>query len=780
MIQLCIDYLSFSFQSNSESPNQLAAPPSHTLHTLVMSHHHANGVPINDTDDIHHGTVHVHLPRSDDGMSVPSDSSSVTPPAATAVSVAMAGIQPFDPTTHSDGAIVSAALSAPIPGIKAVEPIMTTVEETHIDANAEIMKNNANTPQSSDASSIEMVDVAKLKKSIEEAATTTAATANSTDSSSSTFKPAESPEVRANLLSRLTFWWLNGIMAKGGRKALMQEDMYEVNPEVDATYLSNRFEQEWAIELERMESSKKGGPDVKPYQASIPRAIYRIFKRSIWIGGATKAIYDGLQFFQPILMEWMLGFIMDVHMPGDTTPDWHGYLYAMAIGLNPIIATFLSNLYFRTMATIGLRVRAILTTQLYKKSLRLSPGARQNMSAGQIVNMMSTDASKIEQFSNFMHLTWSTMEQVCVAIALLIRAIGPPALAGVGVVLILIPTQAFVMRHLQQLRRATVKYTDSRIKLMNEILQGIRVLKVYAWEGSFLQKLMGIRLEEIRFVRKVVYLRAWNSTLMQASPILMALLAFMTLALSSDNFDPKFIFSSLILFNLLRMPLMMFPTTIAFWSDARIGLQRITAFLLAEELHSEPEYVETNEFAVKVTNANFTWEKIQTEVVTKNLTTKQAAKGQTQTNPPPPPPTQADDAKLEETAVPFHLDGVNFTIPKGSLTVIVGSVGAGKSSLLSGILGEMKRESGSVQIAGTVGYCPQQAWIMNSTLKNNILFGKPFDQSKYDDAIKYCALQADIDVLPAGDLTEIGEKGINLSGGQVSHRGRRTDRYSSA
>ena len=717
----------------------------------------STGVPLEASDELLHGsTVRVHLPTEIDSEASPRNEAAAVLPVTTTTNASDLA-QPF---VHVDASVPGATVAPQIPlavPVNNVEPIEVEVERS-------VNKKSNHGHETTDQTAI--VDVSKLKP-------TTSAFAPSSS------HPAESPEVRANLLSRLTYWWLNGIVFQGAKRALMEEDMYEVNPDVDAKYLSDRFEKEWAIELEKMKASKKGGPDVKPYQASIPRAMYRIFWRDFWIGAASKASIDGLQFFQPILMEWMLGFIMDVHMPGDTTPDWHGYLYAMAIGINPIITTVLSNLHFRKMMVIGIRARTILTTQLYKKSLRLSPGARQNMSVGQIVNMMSTDASKIDLFSGFIHFLWSTLEQIIIAVALLIRAIGPSALAGVGIVLILIPVQGYVMTSLQQLRRATVKYTDGRVKLMNEILQGIRVLKVYAWEGSFLQKLMNIRLEEVRFIRSAAKMRAWNMTIMQASPILMSLLAFMTLALSSDTFDPKYIFSSLVLFNLLRMPLLLFPMALAFWSDARIGIQRITAFFLADELHSEPEYLDSAPFSVKVTHAKFAWEKVVHEAATKNLTAKEAAQGQAGAPTPAASsstsqvvvPTGSDVtvAKSDEGVVPFNLDDVNFTIPKGSLTVIVGAVGAGKSSLLSGILGEMKRENGSVQICGSVGYCPQQAWIANSTLKENILFGKPFDQSQYDEAIKYCALQADIDVLPAGDQTEIGEKGINLSGGQVSH-----------
>jgi len=621
----------------------------------------------------------------------------------------------------------------------------------------------------------------------------------------------ESPEVKASALNKLFFWWLNKIMHKGSRAALEFEDLYEVNPDVDAAYCSQLFEAQWQVELKR----QAGDPS---YQPSVQNALYRIFKFEFWVGAITKCFMDGLQFFQPILLEWLLVFIGDSWAASEDPADfsqpaeWKGYVLAAAIGLCPFLTSVLMNYYFRVMMTIGLRTRTILTTALYKKALRLSPAARQTMSVGQIVNMMSTDATKIDLFCGYIHYLWSAMEQVIVAIALLIRALGPAALAGVAVVLVMLPFQGFVMQHLQRIRKATVKYTDSRVKLMNEILQGIRVIKVYAWEIPFMQKLGDIRGEEVRFVRKMAYTRAWNFTLMQAGPILMCLLAFLTVALTQDTFKAQYVFSSLVLFNLLRMPLMLFPMTLAFFSDARIGVKRIQAFLLAEELSSAPEYVEADkvDFAIKVENATFAWEKAVAEKTEKGLTIKQAAasgkkkdeakaqsaatsssSSSTAAKPgnvkdaaapagkedvklllssPASPSAAADSSSSssssDDDSEPFRLDDVDLTIPKGSLTVIVGGVGSGKSSLLAGLLGEMKREKGNVKIAGAVGYCPQQAWIQNATLRENITFGLPFDEKKYEDAIKYSCLQADIDVLPAKDHTEIGEKGINLSGGQ--------------
>lgn len=169
---------------------------------------------------------------------------------------------------------------------------------------------------------------------------------------------------------------------------------------------------------------------------------------------------------------------------------------------------------------------------------------------------------------------------------------------------------------------------------------------------------------------------------MQTGPLLMGLLAFIVLGLTTSSFSAQKIFSALTLFNLLRMPLLLFPMTLAFWSDANIGLQRIQGFLLAEELSSEPEYVKTDDFAIKVSGADFAWEKAAAEKATMHESTKQAAKGEAAS--PKAQASLAAEAKEQEpgaapeVVAPFHLDGINMVVPKGSLTIIVGAVGSGQ------------------------------------------------------------------------------------------------------
>jgi ABC-type multidrug transport system fused ATPase/permease subunit len=268
------------------------------------------------------------------------------------------------------------------------------------------------------------------------------------------------------------------------------------------------------------------------------------------------------------------------------------------------------------------------------------------------------------------------------------------------------------------------------MKIIHESLKGIRVIKAYAWENSFLNLIFGIRKDEVKYVRYYLATRASTSSLTQSVPSFALIISLIAYALLGNELTASRILPSLALFYALRVPMLFLPIAIGLIIDAWIASERVGSLLDAEELQNQPSFGSSNgEVAVKVKSATFAWD------------------------------TNEDSASAQ-------LQDVNLEIPQGRLVGIVGSVGSGKSSLLQGLIGEMPRMKGTVDFFGTVGYCQQQAWIQNATLRDNILFGLPYDESRYRRVIRACALERDISILAGGDLTEIGENGINLSGGQ--------------
>ncbi|XP_034047298.1 multidrug resistance-associated protein 1-like [Thalassophryne amazonica] len=276
-----------------------------------------------------------------------------------------------------------------------------------------------------------------------------------------------------------------------------------------------------------------------------------------------------------------------------------------------------------------------------------------------------------------------------------------------------------------------MKNKDNRIKLMNEMLNGIKVLKLYAWELAFKNKVSDIRESELRVLKKAAYLSAMSTFTWVCAPFLVALSTFTVYVLIDEGnvLDAQKAFVSLALFNILRFPLNMLPMVISSIVQASVSLKRLRVFLSHAELQTDSvdhQPLAGSHHSISIVGGAFSWSTTES-------------------------PT---------------LRRLNVFIPEGHLVAVVGHVGSGKSSLLSAVLGEMEKLEGTVAVKGSVAYVPQQAWIQNSTLKENIIFGQERKEQWYQRVVRACALQPDMEMLPAGDGTEIGEKGVNLSGGQ--------------
>lgn len=347
--------------------------------------------------------------------------------------------------------------------------------------------------------------------------------------------------------------------------------------------------------------------------------------------------------------------------------------------------------------------------------------------------------------------------------------------AGIAVMILLFPVQAFVIRTFAKYRSLTLKQTDNRIKAMNEILNGIRIIKFFSWEESYKKKIFAIRGREVSMLVKTSVARALLGSLISGSPILIAVATFIIYSIIPGNtLNPAIIFPALSYLNLLRFPLTLAPLVISFAVEALVSLNRMNGLFNEPEVEPPKRY---DDFGVpiKLKNCNFEWEKAPEKPAARgrpNLFAKLKKKKQVtdekhiemkETSASTPNDSTAitvlpeGEVQQEEKKEVGRLSSIDFEVKKGSLTCIVGTVGSGKSSILSGMLGEMKQIDGSVEISGSIAYCSQSAWIMNDTVKGNIVFGKTYDEHRYQETIKYSALSRDLEILPAGDRTEIGE-----------------------
>ncbi|XP_064537338.1 multidrug resistance-associated protein 1 isoform X7 [Drosophila montana] len=558
--------------------------------------------------------------------------------------------------------------------------------------------------------------------------------------------PKEIPELSASFLSRITYSWFDRMALKGYRNPLEEKDLWDLRPQDSCKEVMPTFAHYWNKNVRKNYKRASGGQEPKAQfsngkvsfenpqtngrkkgMASIMPPIYRSFGGIFLFGSFFKLITDVLTFAQPQVLSLIIGYVED--FAGVPQPEWKGIMYSILLFVLASAQTFILAQYFHRMFIVGLRIRTALINCIYRKAMRISNAARKASTVGEIVNLMAVDAQRFMDLTTYLNMLWSAPLQIALALYFLWQQLGPSVLAGLAVMIIMIPLNGFIASRIKTYQIRQMKYKDERVKLMNEVLSGIKVLKLYAWEPSFEKQVLDIRDKEIATLRATAYLNASTSFLWSCAPFLVSLVTFATYVLIDENnvLDAKKTFVSLSLFNILRFPLTMLPMLITNLVQTQVSVQRINKFLNSEELDpNNVQHDSSKPHPMSIENGHFSW---------------------------------GDE---DETT----LKNINMQVPKNNLVAIVGTVGSGKSSVIQALLGEMEKISGTVNTVGKMAYVPQQAWIQNATVRDNILFGKPYDRKRYNKVIDACALRTDIEILSAGDLTEIGEKGINLSGGQ--------------
>lgn len=391
------------------------------------------------------------------------------------------------------------------------------------------------------------------------------------------------------------------------------------------------------------------------------------------------------------------------------------------------------------------------------------------------MNHIGTDTARIDFAAAFLAILFTAPIQFIVIMIILLVQIGYSALPGIGFLMITTPGQAYLMKFLFAVRKKTMVWTDKRAKLLQEILGGIRIVKFMSWEVPFLQRLGAIRTMELTYMRKLLIVRSGMMAFAMSLPVLATILAFVTYSATSHGLEPATIFTVVSLFQLMRMPLMMWPMTLSATADALNALGRLQGVFDAE-VTTEERVIDPNlPEAVRIDHASFTWDAapaVEDEVAkleAKLAAAQRKANGgdkEKEDKTPAKSRAQTPEAQGNSQEDIFKLTDINLSIPRGSLTAIVGAIGSGKSSLLQGLMGEMRRTSGKVTFSGTTSLCAQTPWIQNATVRENILFGHAWDEDKYWAAVRDACLEPDLELLEDGDGTEIGEKGITLSGGQ--------------
>ncbi|XP_015446388.1 multidrug resistance-associated protein 4 isoform X3 [Pteropus alecto] len=528
------------------------------------------------------------------------------------------------------------------------------------------------------------------------------------------------PLQSANLCSRVFFWWLNPLFKIGHKRRLEEDDMYSVLPEDRSKHLGEELQGFWDKEVLRAERDSR-----KP---SLTKAIIKCYWKSYLVLGIFTLIEEGLRVVQPIFLGKIIRYFEN-YDPTNSVTLHEAYAYVTVLSVCTLILATLHHLYFYHVQCAGMRLRVAMCHMIYRKALRLSNMAMSKTTTGQIVNLLSNDVNKFDQVTIFLHFLWAGPLQAIAVTALLWMEIGISCLAGLAVLIILLPLQSCIGKLFSSLRSKTAAFTDMRIRSMNEVITGIRIIKMYAWEKSFAELITNLRRKEISKILRSSYLRGMNLASSFVGSKLIIFVTFTVYVLLGNVITASRVFVALTLYGAVRLTVtLFFPSAIEKVSEAVVSIRRIQNFLLLDEIKQRNSQLPSgNEMIVHVQDFTAFWDKV-----------------------------------LETPT----LQDLSFTVRPGELLAVVGPVGAGKSSLLSAVLGELSPSQGLVSVHGRVAYVSQQPWVFSGTVRSNILFGKKYEKERYEKVIQACALKKDLELLENGDLTMIGDRGTTLSGGQ--------------
>lgn len=615
----------------------------------------------------------------------------------------------------------------------------------------------------------------------------------------------------ASLLSLATFSWLDSLVLKGYRQPLELEDVWNLTPSQKAGVVLTDFRK-------------------RQMKGSLAWKLIRYFIGTILKQGAWTIFANLFVFVPSLLLKAILEYVED---PRSTTPN-AAWLYAILLFFSAIVQGVADGQALWIGRKMGVRIRAIIIGEIYAKALRRKAGAatdaarkateesaapndvkpkknkflsfgRKKKAAangdnaaeagaakpaasdlegaatqanvGTIINLMAIDSFKVSEVGAYLHFLWASVPvQIIMAVTLLYKIMGFSSFAGIALMVLMLPINLFIARQFNKVQNAILKGTDARIHTTNEVLQNIRIIKYFAWEQRFQDIVNEKRKAELKSLRRRYILWSCAATVWYGTPILITFLSFfLYTVVEKKQLTPSIAFPALSMFTLLRVPLDQLADMVAHVQESKVSLDRVDKYLNEEETGKYDQLRDSivdRPPQIGLENATLTW---------------------ATTSPRPEAPSSTDSG-----ADAFRLINVNVNFPVGRLSIIVGPTGSGKTSLLMALLGEMRLVEGRVHLPGglasraelpvdpmtglidSVAYCAQEAWLVNDTVKENIIFASPYDEKRYRAVLKACALERDIEILDAGDQTLVGEKGISLSGGQKQRISLARAVYSSA
>ncbi|XP_071719708.1 ABC transporter C family member 5 [Rutidosis leptorrhynchoides] len=520
------------------------------------------------------------------------------------------------------------------------------------------------------------------------------------------------PYSDAGLFSLATLSWLNSILSIGARRPLELRDIPLLAPEDRSKFNYKILNSKW----ERLKAENR---------ASLGWAL----ARSFWKEAAKNAIFAGSYTLVSYVGPYMITDFVD-YLSGIEHYPHEGYILAGVFFVAKLIETLTTRQWYLGVDILGMHVRSALTAMVYRKGLRLSSNARQSHTSGEIVNYMAVDVQRVGDYAWYLHDIWMLPMQIVLALAILYKSVGLACIATLFATILSIVITIPLARVQELYQDKLMAAKDDRMRKTSECLRNMRILKSQAWEDRYKVRLEEMRSVEFKWLKKALYSQAFITFFFWSSPIFVAAVTFGTSILIGNQLTAGGVLSALATFRILQEPLRNFPDLVSMMAQTKVSLDRLAGYLQEEELQEDATIVlqrDTSNVAIEIKDGEFQW----------------------------------DPCSLRPT-----LSNIQMKVERGMRVAVCGSVGSGKSSFLSCILGEIPKISGEVRICGSAAYVSQSAWIQSGNIEENVLFGNPMDKAKYKRILGACSLKKDLELFSHGDQTIIGDRGINLSGGQ--------------
>uniref|UniRef100_A0A673VHU3 ABC-type glutathione-S-conjugate transporter n=1 Tax=Suricata suricatta TaxID=37032 RepID=A0A673VHU3_SURSU len=547
------------------------------------------------------------------------------------------------------------------------------------------------------------------------------------------------PEAAASFPSKAMFWWVSGLVWRGYRRPLGPKDLWSLGQENSSEALVSQLEREWtrnrhaaqrhikARAAERKDRHGGEAPEMEgllqqegSQRGPLLRAMWQMFRSSFLLASLSIVICDVFRFAVPKLLSLFLEFIGN-----PTAPAWKGYFLAVLMFLSAFLQSVWEQQHMYRLKVLQMRLRTAITGLVYRKILVLSSASRKATAVGDVVNLVSVDVQRLTESVIYLNGLWVPVIWIVICFVYLWQLLGPSALTAVAVFLSLLPLNFFITKKRKQHQEEHMRHKDSRARLTSCLIRNMKMVKSHGWEEAFLERVLHIRGRELSALRASSLLFSVSLVSFQASTFLVALVVFAvhTLVAEDNAMDAEKAFVTLMILNILNKAQGFLPFSIDSVVRARVSLDRLAAFLCLEEVvpgavDSSSSRCSAGDACISVHDGTFVWSRGGTAC----------------------------------------LHRINLTVPQGCLLAVVGAVGAGKSSLLSALLGELSKVEGSVTIKGSVAYVPQEAWVQNTSVVENVCFRQELDPVWLETVLQACALRPDVCSFPAGIHTKIGEQ----------------------